>query len=265
MNHIHIKINDRLKRRPSSMSKMITEEANKITNKPTPTLTISNTDLYKNFSQNLMRTGKPSKFFNSLITDEQFSQEFPLTLLDVLRKTEQSPVHHPEGNVWRHVMLVVDNAALLRSYSDSPEIFMWSALLHDLGKGPATKVRNGKITAYDHDIKGEKMATEFLKYYTEDIHFIHSVSKMVRWHMQVLFVTKKLPYADIKTMISEVDIYELALLAFCDRMGRGNLTTEAYETEKNEIMHFAKICQLSKKSFERLDENLLKVRENILQ
>lgn len=28
-----------------------------------------------------------------------------------LKETEQSKVHHPEGNVWNHVLLVVDEAA----------------------------------------------------------------------------------------------------------------------------------------------------------
>lgn len=37
-----------------------------------------------------------------------------------MKTTAQSPVHHPEGNVWNHTMLVVDEAAKRRAESKDP-------------------------------------------------------------------------------------------------------------------------------------------------
>ena len=107
-------------------------------------------------------------------------------------------------------MLVVDNAAKARDKSSHPQVLMWGALLHDIGKAPTTKIRNGRITSYDHDKVGEELSKEFLSQFTNDMDFIDSVSKLVRWHMQLLFVTKKLPFADIKSMLKDVPVNEIA-------------------------------------------------------
>ena len=65
---------------------------------------------------------------------------------------------------------------------------MWGALLHDIGKLTTTKIRNGKITSYNHDIDGEGLAIEFLNKISDDYDFNKKVSKFVRWHMQPLFL-----------------------------------------------------------------------------
>jgi len=53
-----------------------------------------------------------------------------------------------------------------------------------------------------------------------DEEFVRKVEALVRWHMQILFVVRDLPFADIKTMNTEADINEVARLGLCDRMGR---------------------------------------------
>lgn len=57
-------------------------------------------------------------------------------------------------------MQVIDAAAHNRIKSREPVVFMWAALLHDLGKAPTTRLRKGRITAYDHDRVGAEMAEE---------------------------------------------------------------------------------------------------------
>src|SRR5699024_11110059 len=89
-----------------------------------------------------------------------------------------------------------------------------------------------------HDIVGAKLAEEFLIEFTDDEKFIGEVVALVRWHMQVLFVTKKMPFADIKTMTEEADITQLALLGLSDRLGREGADRE--EEIKN-IMKFIEI------------------------
>ena len=119
---------------------------------------------------------------------------------------------------------------------------MWAALLHDLGKASSTRMRKGRITSYDHDKLGEKLAEKFLKEFTTDEEFIRRVGKLVRWHMQILFVVKGLPFADIKKMSAEVSIQEVALLGLCDRLGRGNMTRDKKLDVEKSIARFLEEC-----------------------
>jgi len=162
-------------------------------------------------------------------------------MLYKLKETEQSPIYHPEGNAWNHTMLVVDEAAKLRNKSRDERVFMWAALLHDIGKAETTKNKKGKITAYNHETVGADLCVKFLQEFTTDDTFIQKVKGLVRWHMQILHVVKDMPFADIKSMKEEKDIREVALLGFCDRMGRTNVDTIK---EKNNIIMFLEKCKL---------------------
>lgn len=101
--------------------------------------------MFLEFEEHLLDYEKPSIYFRQIADKPLFSDTFPFTLLSDLKLIEQSPVHHPEGSVWEHTLLVVDLAAKMRNVSEEPRVFMWSALLHDLGKAPTTKVRRGKL------------------------------------------------------------------------------------------------------------------------
>lgn len=65
-------------------------------------------------------------------------------MLHRLKGTEQSLLHHPEGDVWNHTLLVVDEAANVKNKSTDAAVFMWAALLHDIGK-PDTTTKPGKV------------------------------------------------------------------------------------------------------------------------
>ncbi|HEY8911199.1 MAG TPA: HDIG domain-containing metalloprotein [Desulfosporosinus sp.] len=195
------------------------------------------------FDAHLMSDNKPSNYFIRLSKTGIYEVEYPYTLLGDLMKVPQSPKHHPEGSVWNHTMLVLDNAGERKHLSRNPKVLMWSALLHDLGKASTTKLIKGKITAYDHDKWGERLSVKFLKELTSDDEFIKQVSKMVRWHMQILFVTKGLPFADIGRMASEVSIDEIALLGLCDRLGRGDMTIDKKQEEEKSIKTFLGKCK----------------------
>lgn len=186
----------------------------------------------------LLMDEKPSEYFNSIL-DVPIFKEHPFCMLYNLKKAEQSPVHHPEGNAWNHTMLVVDYASKQKNKSKNEKVFMWAALLHDIGKPPTTKVRKGKITSYDHEKVGAVMAREFLEEFTTDESFINDVCSLIRWHMQILHVVKNMPFGNIKDMKEETDINEVALLGYCDRLGRKNPDVEK---EQNNIEVFLKKC-----------------------
>jgi tRNA nucleotidyltransferase (CCA-adding enzyme) len=199
--------------------------------------------VFEEFERHLMEDDKPSIYFEKIINNKDIFDEYPFTLLSRLVDTPQSPQHHPEGSVWKHTLLVVDNAAKAKELSENPRAFMWGALLHDLGKAPTTKIRKGKITSYDHDKVGAELCSDFLHVFTEDAEFIKQVTALVRWHMQTLFVIKNLPFGDVKSMASEISIKEIALLSQADRLGRGEMNESKIKEEKENIKTFISKCE----------------------
>ncbi|MGK0466914.1 HDIG domain-containing metalloprotein [Clostridium sp.] len=198
--------------------------------------------IFEEFEKHLMEDDKPSIYFEEIMNNKSIATKYPVTLLKDLIEIKQSPEHHPEGSAWVHTMLVVDNAAKIKGQSENSKIFMWGALLHDLGKAPTTKIRKGKITSYDHDKVGAELCREFLQVFTEDQEFIRGVTALVRWHMQTLFVVKELPFGDVKGMVSETSIKEIALLSQCDRLGRGKMSQSKIKEEKENIQSFVRKC-----------------------
>ncbi|MGL5435714.1 MAG: HDIG domain-containing metalloprotein [Lachnospiraceae bacterium] len=190
--------------------------------------------LYAEIESHLLYDAKPSIYLE-IIYHYRCFQQFPFTMLHNLKQVKQSAQYHPEGNVWNHTMLVVDEAAKRRDKSIHPAAFMWAALLHDIGKAPATKVRKGKITAYNHDKIGSELAREFLECFTSDDTIISEICSLIRYHMQILYVSKNPHMADIKAMKQAVDIQEVALLGLCDRLGRAH---SDYEQEQENIRRF---------------------------
>ena len=199
-------------------------------------------ETYENMNRHLIEDKNPSDYFKGL-SEEDGLNEYPFSLLKRLKETEQSNVYHPEGSVWNHTMLVIEEAAKVKEKSEDERAFMWAALLHDLGKPDSTRLRNGKITSYDHDRIGADLAKEFLNHFHEKGKFIKRVSALIRWHMQILHVAKNSPHSQIKQMLKEVSIEEMALLGLCDRLGRGKVDRE---TEEYYVTLFIQKCKKEK-------------------
>jgi len=201
-------------------------------------------ELFFQIQEHLLLDQAPSVYLN-LLSEKEIFQEEPFLLIQRLREIPQSPKYHPEGNVWNHTMLVVDEAAKYREKSKNPAAFLWAALLHDIGKADTTKDRKGRITAYNHDSAGAKLAEKFLREFVEDQELIRRIVSLVKWHMQVLFVTKSMQFADIKTMLKETDLQEIALLGYCDRVGRLNADREKERKIVEEFMNQCRAAGLS--------------------
>ena len=89
--------------------------------------------------------------------------------LERLRYIEQDPVWHPEGDVWTHTEIVVQNAsdtANLISYFKEPRVqLIFAALLHDIGKGTTSEISktSGRIIHPKHETVGVDLAKKFLE------------------------------------------------------------------------------------------------------
>lgn len=192
-------------------------------------------EIYEEISKHLMEDCAPSIYLETLSRDPIFREQ-PFVMLHKLKSAEQSLKYHPEGNVWNHTMLVLDEAAAVREESSDPLAFMWSALLHDIGKPDTTRYKKGKITSYDHDTVGERLSKEFLQAFTHDKELIEKVSLLVKYHMHMLYVLNNLKFGNVRKLVEEVDIQEIARLCRCDRMGRGGVNREEEEANYYEFL-----------------------------
>ena len=84
--------------------------------------------------------------------------------LEPLAATPQDPGWHPEGDVWTHTLMVVDEAAALRADLDHPRALalMLGALCHDLGKPATTIFEEGRLRSRGHEEAGVAPTTAVL-------------------------------------------------------------------------------------------------------
>jgi len=187
--------------------------------------------------KHLLNDDKPSIYLDELLKYGELDK-YPLSMIKDLQGVDQNPKFHPEGNVFIHTMMVVDEGAKNREKSNDKRAFMWALLLHDIGKKPTTKMRKGRLTSYNHESVGADMTREFLTYFNEEESFISKVTALVRWHMQSLFVTKNMKFQNIRNMLEDVDINEIVLVSLSDRLGRGNLDSTEINNTQIEINNF---------------------------
>lgn len=187
--------------------------------------------------KHLLNDDKPSIYLDELLKCGELDK-YPLSMIKDLQGVDQNPKFHPEGNVFIHTMMVVDEGAKNREKSNDKRAFMWALLLHDVGKKPTTKMRKGRLTSYNHESVGADMTREFLTYFNEEESFISKVTALVRWHMQSLFVTKNMKFQNIRNMLEDVDINEIVLVSLSDRLGRGNLDSTEISNTQIEINNF---------------------------
>jgi tRNA nucleotidyltransferase (CCA-adding enzyme) len=81
-------------------------------------------------------------------------------------------------------MEVIDRAAAFRERVSEPYRFMLFALTHDLGKIITTAEKNGRIHAYEHEIKGMPLVEEFTGRLTNEKEIKDYVFNMVPLHMR---------------------------------------------------------------------------------
>ena len=131
---------------------------------------------------NLMLTeGAPREAFALL--DETGLLEAVLPEAAKMRGVPQSPEHHPEGDVWTHTLLLLEN---LR---DPTLTLAWGALLHDVGK-PETIEFADRIRFHGHVEVGVKLAEEILTRLRFSNQQIERIIALVANHMRFGHVTE---------------------------------------------------------------------------
>lgn len=168
----------------------------------------------------LLKAPRPSVFFQILRETDQLSFWFPE--LRQLIGVPQDPVHHPEGDVWNHTMLVLDEAAKLRNAVKNPAGFMLAALTHDFGKILVTEENEGRIRSIGHEKEGLPLIRQFLQRLTDEKKLIRYILNLAEHHMRPNILASQ--HSKIKSTNKMFDQTEdpeaLLLLARADHLGR---------------------------------------------
>lgn len=93
---------------------------------------------------------------------------------------EQSPDYHPEGTVFQHIRLMLDQLPL-----NAHESLPWAVLLHDIAKPPTRSLdADGAIHFYGHEKLGAQMAGIILERLRFPRKQIDEIAAVVLRHMQ---------------------------------------------------------------------------------
>jgi tRNA nucleotidyltransferase (CCA-adding enzyme) len=140
----------------------------------------------------------------------------------------QEPEWHPEGDVWTHTLLVIDQARALNGDLDRPRLItvMLGALCHDLGKPSTTALIDGRIRSLDHEQAGVEPTTHLLD--RLNIHTIdgfpvrEQVLGLVAQHLKPGAFHKAGTVSDgaFRRLAQKVDLELLARVARADCLGR---------------------------------------------
>ncbi len=128
----------------------------------------------------LLRSNRPSIGFEFL-RETHLLRFFPeiASMIDV----PQEPDWHPEGDVFVHTMMVIDEAAGLRRGDEDDRALMYGALCHDLGKPLTTEQFNGRIRSHNHDTEGVAVSEKLLGRLKAPTSLIRRVGALVRHHL----------------------------------------------------------------------------------
>jgi tRNA nucleotidyltransferase (CCA-adding enzyme) len=141
---------------------------------------------------------------------------------------EQEPEWHPEGDVWTHTLLVIDQARALNGDLDRPRLItvMLGALCHDLGKPATTALIDGRIRSPDHEQAGVAPTQRLLD--RLNIHSIdgfevrQQVLGLVAQHLKpgMFYKAEHVSDGAFRRLAQKVDMELLARVARADCLGR---------------------------------------------
>jgi len=180
--------------------------------------------VYTEFKKLLLKSKKPSVGFELMRELGIIERYYPE--LHALIDVPQSPIWHPEGDVWIHTMMSLDKMVGLKCGEEKQDLKMMFAILcHDLGKATHTQVTSEKISAIGHELAGVEPTEKFMYRLTNEHEFIEALFPLVEHHLAPsIYFRGKAKNSTIRRLATKVNIEELVTVARADFLGR---TTEA--------------------------------------
>jgi poly(A) polymerase len=99
--------------------------------------------------------------------------------IDRMKGVEQPPQFHPEGDVWTHTLMLLDQLEPGCSMT-----LAWGALLHDVGKPPTFRVAPDRIRFDGHVEVGVAMAAEICRRFRFSNEETRQITALVENHMR---------------------------------------------------------------------------------
>jgi tRNA nucleotidyltransferase (CCA-adding enzyme) len=175
----------------------------------------------------LLRARQPSVGFALALDLLVIERLFPE--LHALVGCPQEPEWHPEGDVWVHTLMVIDETRTRIDDLDRPMQIaaMLGAVCHDLGKPATTAFIDGRIRSLEHEQAGVAPALALLD--RLNVHTIgrydvrRQVVGIVAYHLAPnAFYKSGSPVGDgaFRRLAQKVDLELLALVAQSDCQGR---------------------------------------------
>jgi tRNA nucleotidyltransferase (CCA-adding enzyme) len=175
----------------------------------------------------LLLAARPSVGFELALDLGVIDKLFPE--LRALVGCPQEPEWHPEGDVWVHTLMVIDQTRTRIDDLPRPQqiALMLGAVCHDVGKPMTTAFVDGRIRSIDHEAQGVRPATALL-----DRLNVHSfdgydvrreVLGMVAHHLKPGEFWKardKVSDGAFRRLAARVDLELLARVAKSDCLGR---------------------------------------------
>jgi tRNA nucleotidyltransferase (CCA-adding enzyme) len=207
--------------------------------------------IYEEFKKLFLKSAKPSIGFE-LIKELGVLKYF--SELEVLIDCIQDKEYHPEGDVWVHTMMCLDELArILREENIEDEYrklyLFYGVLCHDLGKPFCTEEINGKITSHKHEVLGIEPTISFLSKLTNEKKIIDIVCSLVKNHLAPfqLYLAESSLKA-IKRLSLKVNIEDLCLVCLADCLGRTILNKEKCSKATSWLLEQAKELSIENKA-----------------
>lgn len=159
--------------------------------------------------------------------------------VEQMKGVQQQPEFHPEGDVFRHTRLLLDQLV-----SPAPTLAL-GALFHDVGKPPTFACEDGRIHFYNHAQIGAEMTREIMSRLRFSNKEIETVAASVANHMKFADV-KKMRLGKLKRFtMMENFAEELELHRIDCRASHGKL--DLYRFLKKKVKEFEREAQAPKR------------------
>jgi len=203
--------------------------------------------IFAEFQKMLLKGKKPSKGIET-IRQANLLRYFPE--IEALQGVPQDPEHHPEGDVFIHTLMVLDEAARQRKGDPAFDLpLMFGALAHDFGKPDNTQrgdvsfwgVRQGdpyaikqweeaeneghRLRSYGHEEGGEAPAREFMNRMKAPNALTAQVVSLVSNHLRPVLMPERAKGGGYRRLArklaaSNVSFELLVAISKADTLGR---------------------------------------------
>jgi tRNA nucleotidyltransferase (CCA-adding enzyme) len=183
--------------------------------------------IWGEFEKLLLKAMRPSIGF--ALAREMRVTERLLPEMHALIDCPQEPEWHPEGDVWTHTLMVIDEARQRNGDLDRPRLaaVMLAAVCHDFGKPLTTALVDGRIRSLGHEEAGVAPAVALLDRLNvnslDNFDVRQQVLSITAHHLKpgaFYKVREELTDGAFRRLAQRVDMELLARLAKADCCGR---------------------------------------------